>query len=261
MNDDIDSIKTGLSTDDPAEFPARMDALFEWLRTTRDPWRNQRAVEALLDVACSRERNLAVRFIAIEGLHEIAGKVPEELNRLLDICRKEEDPLRLRWAATDLLQALNPRLAEGLIYKKELFDRTVDPDNPPPKLDVNKELSLIAEKQQHELNYYPLIALLIVCGIMGTIYAYDTRYFIPIIACWVVLAVGFISWLVIWGRRCPKCKRFFARVKMDAVHGYDGPSMPIGSLGPGGSPVQTRQRVTVYEVRCRYCQHPWVILR
>jgi hypothetical protein len=260
MND-IDSIKAGLTTDDSAEFPKHVEELFEWLETTKDSWRNQRAVGALLDVVCSKERNLKIRFLAIDALKKSAHKVPDELNQLLDLCREEEEPLRLRWAAVDLLKAFKPEFAEGLIYRNELFDRTIDPDNPPPKLNVSDELALIAEKQYHELNFYPLIALIIFGGIMGTYFAFNTQYFRTIIAGWIILVVGFISWSLIRARRCPKCKRFFARIKKDCVHSYNGPSMPIGSLGPGGSPVHTRQRVNVYEVRCRYCQHPWVILR
>ncbi|MCU0848731.1 MAG: hypothetical protein MUD12_12670 [Spirochaetes bacterium] len=260
MND-IDSIKAGLATDDPTEFPKHVEELYEWLKTTNDPWRNQRAAGALLDVACSKERNLEVRLLAVNALPVIGDKVPEELKRLIGVCDEEDEPLRLRWAAVDLLQAFNPELIKMLIYHKDLFDRTIDPDNPPPKLNVSDEISKIAEKQKREMKFYPLIALMIFGGMMGTYFAFNTDYFRYVIAGWTALVIVSIILAVVMPRRCPKCRRFFARVKLECVDSYSGPSMPIGSLGTGGSPVHTSQRVNVYEVRCRFCKHPWVILR
>ena len=259
-------IETALSAGDQAESSRMMDEIIDCLKTTSDPDSTDPLTQTIALAAGSKNNNLEVRFRAVDILSKIGrddtmGKAGAHL---WIICEDVNEPLRLRWAAVDALRVIKPENAEILeknVDYDELFDRTIDPDNPPPRLSYYDGLAKIAEKQSRTMFIYPLIALFIFGGIMGTYFSYGKWFFQLIIAGWIVLVAGFIVLSLVFARRCPNCKRFFARQSQKYAGSYNTPARPIGSLGPGGSPVQVSQRVDAYKVRCRYCHQPWYVVR
>lgn len=261
MNDNFYLINDKLKTTEPADFKKEVENLLEWHRQTKDSYKNQKMAGALLDQIISKDQNLANRLYGLESLESVAGKVSDELRRLIDICYDKNENLRLRWACADILEKYNKRLFENILHRKELFNRNVDPDNPIDELDIEKAISEIAEKQKNEMGYYILAGFLIFAGIMGTFLVRNTAFLKIAIGCWIIcgISAGLLLWII--PRRCPECRKFFARGALESVDQFNGPSTPIGSLGMGASPVHTRHRVTVYKTTCKHCQHQWIILR
>ncbi|MCU0847546.1 MAG: hypothetical protein MUD12_06630 [Spirochaetes bacterium] len=259
-------IETALTAGDQAESSKQIEKIIEFIKTPPKPGRTDHFIENIACIAGLKERKLEVRFRAVDMLHKIGrdDAMGKAWSYLHIISNDTSEPLRLRWAAVDALRVIKPEDVENmekLPDMDDLFYRAVDPDNPPPRLSYHDGLAKIAEKQSRTMFIYPLIALFIFGGIMGTYFSYGKWFFQLIIAGWIVLVTGFIALSLVFARRCPNCKRFFARQSLKYAGSYNTPARPIGSLGPGGSPVQVSQRVDAYKVRCRYCHHPWFVLR
>ncbi len=259
-------IEIVLSVDDVREFSARTALLMEYVKTSGDPEHQDYLIYYLAKIANTENRNMNVRQFAVNTLAKIGHDNSSGFAAaiLWTICTSDE-PLRFRWAAVDALKVIDPEKADFMKRSNtavELFDRTLDPDNPPPKLDLDEAMVRLAEKQKRQLNILPLISLFIFGILMGIFLFRNTVYFKFVIVGLIFIAAGFVIMMFILSRRCPKCKRFFARGPLQARGSFDSKiSTPIGSLGTGGSNVHTRHRINVYQTSCKYCKHSWMVLR
>lgn len=257
----LELLDAQLRFDNPEEYRSRVGRLLEWVLNLSNADFTARTIDLLLTHTEDKENDLRIRLAAVDALTEIAPMMPDRVNTLISIAIDEEEHLRLRWDITDAYRSMRPDLWENLQNYPDLVDRSVDPYDPPPKLDFSKARVELAQKQSRQMLFYPPIVLVIFGALMGTMLSIGSSIFLPLVVAWIVLIIAFFCGRFVLVRRCPECGRFWARIPLKAVDGYNGPSMPIGSVCPGGSPARTSQRVTVYEVRCRFCRHPWIILR
>lgn len=66
------------------------------------------------------------------------------------------------------------------------------------------------------------------------------------------------AWLFLAWKRCPSCRRFFARGPLHQEGSYTNTTSV--RLSTGGT-AQRTNRVTVYKTRCRHGGHTWRVLR
>lgn len=130
------------------------------------------------------------------------------------------------------------------------------PDEKADQSEYHEALDLIAKKQLKQL---PFIAgLTIFLGLLlfglSVLIARVPSYLIPVLYCVGGGLVLFLLWAYLASRRCPQCRRFFAR----------SPLQPDGSYTTSQQMNMTSQRISnvrVFRTLCRYCGHEWRVLR
>ncbi len=130
------------------------------------------------------------------------------------------------------------------------------PDEKADHSGYHEALDLIAKKQLKQLPF--LAGLTIFLGILlfglSVLIMRVPSSLIPVLYCVGGGIVLFLFWLLLSSRRCPQCRRFFAR----------GPLQPEGSYTTSQQMNMTSQRIStvrVFRTLCRYCGHDWRVLR
>lgn len=84
------------------------------------------------------------------------------------------------------------------------------------------------------------------------------KIFYPYLIILTASTVLFFIRLIINSFRCPKCRKFFPRGKLELYDSFQGPSTSIDS----GGDYYTRQATTfVYLTRCKYCNQLLIVTK
>ncbi len=130
------------------------------------------------------------------------------------------------------------------------------PDENADQPGYHEALELIAKKQLKQLPF--LVGLTIFLGLLlfglSVLVARVPSSLIPVLYCVGGGIVLFLFCFFLSSRRCPKCRRFFAR----------GSLQPEGSYNTSQQMNMTSQRiftVRVFRTMCRHCGYEWRVLR
>ena len=247
------------STGNPEEYSVLLTNFAEWMKKCPEKEYQEWGLVVLVDIVQDKKRDINTRFLILEILKELGSMGPDRMNNLGRICSDEEEPLRLRWAAIDLLGAFLPSIAEnykGGSHAEVLFNRSVDPDNPPPKFDIEEAKEINRKKENARFKYYIMTPPGIFIAVMGAYFAWNTPYFWPFVFGFFGLTAFLLIWVILSIRRCPKCRRFFAREKLEFVGRSQG-----ASYVSSGNTTVTTLNIDTYRTKCRYCNHEWIVTR
>ena len=130
------------------------------------------------------------------------------------------------------------------------------PDEKADQPGYHEALDLIAKKQLKQLPF--LAGLTIFLGILlfglSVLIARIPSSLIPVLYCVGGGIVLFLLWLFLSSRRCPQCRRFFARGPLQSDGSYT-------TTQPVNMTTQRTSTVRVFRTHCRHCGHEWRVLR
>ncbi|RKZ05474.1 hypothetical protein DRQ25_16055 [Candidatus Fermentibacteria bacterium] len=130
------------------------------------------------------------------------------------------------------------------------------PDEKADQPGYHEALELIAKKQLRQLPF--ITGLTIVLGILlfglSVLIARVPSSLIPVLYCAGGGIVLFLLWAFLSSRRCPQCRRFFARGSLEPEGSYT-------TTQPVNMTAQRTSTVRVFRTLCRHCGHEWRVLR
>ena len=130
------------------------------------------------------------------------------------------------------------------------------PDEKEDQAGYYAALDLNAKKQLKQLPF--LAGLTIFLGLLlfglSILIARVPSSLIPVLYCVGGSIVLFLLCLFLSSRRCPKCRRFFARGSLEPEGSYT-------TTQPVNMTAQRTSTVRVFCTLCRHCGHEWRVLR
>ena len=175
----------------------------------------------------------------------------------LTIMATEPDEImKVRWHIFDALEQISPKTYEELKSRPELVNREADPEK--PALDINEARKLRAQREAKNFKYWAMSPILIFAAAAAIYISWGKTYFIYLVIAISAIILLLIIKLLLSVKRCPSCKRYFARGKL--IKRYSFKSIPTLS-SPGRSSIMTTYTMRLYSTSCKYCKHEWIVIR